>query len=297
MIQTPPRNFEIKFSMGAHRPNFAAMNVSIGAMLHPALAVLADQFSQVRELGLQHVQIGYNAALDTAAGVAQLREIAAQNSIEITTVFCGFEGESYADIPTVQRTVGLVPIQTRALRLAKIEEIATFARNLGVSRVGAHIGFIPEDEGEDFWALAKIVGQICDDLARENQVFSLETGQETARGLRHFLETVAKPNLKVNFDPANMILYGNNEPKAALNVLFPWIDGVHCKDGKWPTQNGALGEETPLGAGDVDFAVWLKKLIALGYDGPLTIEREISGPHQARDIARGRDLIREILGL
>lgn len=266
-------------------------------MLHPSPDFLPTQFAEVRELELSHVQIGYNPALDDAAGVLALREVAAQNGVEITTVFCAFEGESYADIATVQRSVGLVPAATRAQRLAKTGEISAFARKLGVGRVAAHIGFISPDDGDDFLELVTIVRQICDDLALENQVFSLETGQETAAQLQHFLESVARPNLKVNFDPANMILYGNDEPKKALDVLFRWIDGVHCKDGKWPTRNGLLGEETPLGEGDVDFAAWLRKLRALGYDGPLTIEREISGAAQKRDIARGRDFILEILGI
>ena len=131
--------------------------------------------------------------------------------------------------------------------------------------------------------------------ARQGQTFALETGQETARGLRRFIEDVGRPNLRVNFDPANMILYGKDRPIPALDVLMPWIDGVHCKDGRWPTQAGQLGEETPLGAGDVDLAAWLARLLALGYRGPLTIEREISGEEQRRDIAAGRDLIRSLV--
>lgn len=273
----------------------------IGAMMHPSFEHIDEMFAQARQLNLSHVQIGYSPPIDSAQGVARLLDASARHGVEITTVFCGFEGESYADIPTVRATVGLVPPETRAVRIEKTRRIADFAHRLGVSRIGAHIGFIPEDQGTDqgtgesadFDDIVRVVQSICDELAARGQVFALETGQETAAGLKRFLEAVARANLKVNFDPANMILYGNDEPMAALQVLGPWIDGVHCKDGRWPTQEGQLGEEMPLGEGDVDIREWLRQLRALGYNGPLTIEREISGPQQQADIARGRDLIQD----
>ena len=102
---------------------------------------------------------------------------------------------------------------------------------------------------------------ICVELAKNGQVFALETGQETAAGLKHFIEDVAVDNLHVNFDPANMILYGNDKPIPALDVLAPWIDGVHFKDGTWPTVAGQLGTETPLGEGDVDIPASTAKLL------------------------------------
>ena len=189
-----------------------------------------------------------------------------------------------------------MPAATRAARLDVTYQIADFARRLGVERVAAHIGFVPEDSDEPLYAeIVKTSQAVCDRLGVQGQTFALETGQETALGLRRFIEDVNCQNLRVNFDPANMILYGKDKPIPALDVLMPWIDGVHCKDGKWPTQDGQLGEETPLGAGDVDLAQWLRRLLALGYRGPLTIEREISGEAQRRDIAAGRDLIRSLV--
>ena len=269
--------------------------LSIGAMMHPAFEHIDEMFAQARALELSHVQIGYSSPIDSEQGVAHLLEASQRHNVEITTVFCGFEGESYADIPTIQATVGLVPRATRAARIEKTSRISDFAHRLGVARIGAHIGFIPEDEsqGADFEDIVRVVQNICDELAARGQVFALETGQETAAGLRRFLEAVGRENLKVNFDPANMVMYGKDEPIAALQVLGSWIDGVHCKDGIWPKAPGTLGEEMPLGEGDVDIREWLRRLREAGYNGPLTIEREISGPQQQADIARGRDLIRQ----
>ncbi len=268
--------------------------LGVMAQFHPAPRPALEA---VRELDIPTVQISYPAPLDNPAGVAAIRDACAATGVEITTVFCGYAGESYADIPTVQRTVGLVPLETRAERLDVTYRIADFARKIGVSQVAAHIGFVPEDaDDEAYRDIVETLQNICDRLGAQGQTFALETGQETAQGLRQFIENVNRPNLRVNFDPANMILYGKDQPIPALDVLMPWISGVHCKDGRWPTQPGQLGEETPLGEGDVDLGAWLHRLIALGYRGPLTIEREISGEEQRRDIAAGRDLILSLIG-
>jgi sugar phosphate isomerase/epimerase len=253
-----------------------------------ALAAL----NYVRSLGVPTAQISYPVAVDSEAGIREIEVARLATGIEITTVFCSFAGESYFDIPTVQATVGLVPQATRAERVERTLKIAEFAQKIGVKRVATHIGFVPEDHsGPLYVTMVQVTRRICDALRASGQVFALETGQETAQSLKHFIQHVHRDNLKVNFDPANMILYGNEQPIPALDVLIPWIDGVHCKDGRWPTQEGQLGKETPLGEGDVNLRAWLKRLLELGYRGPLTIEREISGERQKEDILRAVALL------
>ena len=250
----------------------------------------------VRDAEIYTVHLQYPPQFDNADGIEAIRDAVRQTGVAITTVFCGFEGESYADIPTVINTVGLVPEAPREARVEKIERISTFARALAVDRIGAHIGFIPHDTDDPRYdALVETVRGICDSLATREQVFALETGQETSASLKRFIEDVKRDNLKVNFDPANMILYGTEEPIAATKLLSPWIDGVHCKDGNWPAEKGELGTETPFGQGAVDAKVWLQTLIELGYRGPLTIEREISGDAQMRDVVAARELIEGVL--
>ncbi len=248
------------------------------------------------DMAIPTVQLQYPAHLDTPDGVQKIKSAERETGIEITTIFCGFAGESYADIPTVRETVGLVPEATRAARVELIGQISRFAQNLGVSRVAAHIGFIPDDCHDPLHGeMVAAVRGICDDLATRNQVFALETGQETALALKKFLEDVARPNLSVNFDPANMILYGNDNPIEAMEILAPYIDGVHCKDGLWPTQTDQLGAEVPFGEGAVEAEIWLSKLLASDYRGPLTIEREIAGETQKRDIVAAKKLIETAL--
>lgn len=250
----------------------------------------------VRAMGIPTIQLQYPAPLDTPDGIGEIRSACAQSGVEITVVFCGFAGESYADIPTVRATVGLVPPATRAARIEMTLQIARFAAQLGVSRVAAHIGFIPENPAELLYLeLVETLRHICDELAKNDQMFLLETGQETARGLKQFLETVSRPNLRVNFDPANMVLYGQNPPLEALETLFPYIESVHCKDGLWPTAPDTLGVEVPFGEGDVGAVKWLERLLELGYRGPLTIEREIEGEARTRDILTAKTLIESVL--
>jgi sugar phosphate isomerase/epimerase len=205
--------------------------------------------------------------------LARLREI----GVQISVVFGGFEGESYADIPTVSKTVGLVPPATRAERTQEMKEISDFARLLGVDAVALHLGFVPHDASDPLYpGILEVTREVCDHCRNNGQRLHLETGQETADALLRFMADVGRDNLYINFDPANMILYGSGEPIAALRQVGRFVRSVHCKDGKWAANPGKeWGAEVPLGQGDVNFERFLSTLKEIGYDGPLTIEREI----------------------
>jgi sugar phosphate isomerase/epimerase len=222
----------------------------------------------------------------TAANAEAFRQRLVELGIKVSVVFAGFDGESYADIPTTQRTIGLAPAATRAERLVELKEIADFARLLstpetsysgGPIPVGLHVGFVPHDEtSPEFVDIVAATQSICDHCAAFGQAVHLETGQEPAGVLLEFLAAVGRPNLGVNFDPANMILYGCGEPLPALQQLGRHVRSVHCKDAKWSDAPGETwGEETPLGKGAVNFAAFLGVLDEIDYRGPLTIEREI----------------------
>jgi sugar phosphate isomerase/epimerase len=226
--------------------------------------------------------------------LAHLKEL----GIRITVVFGGFEGESYADIPTVVRTVGLVPPVTRAARLREMQEISDFARLLGVDAVGMHVGFVPHDAANPMRGeVVAVTRQLCDHCRANGQNLHLETGQEAADTLLQFLGEVNRDNLFVNFDPANMILYGCGEPIEALRKVGRYVRSVHCKDARWAARPGLeWGVEVPLGEGDVGIESFLRTLGDLGYTGPLTIEREISQEpdRQKEEIGRGIRLLSEL---
>lgn len=256
-------------------------------------AGLGVSLKDLAQIGVQTVQL-HAPKPATRANPRGVTEQLAEAGVQVTAVFAGFAGESYADIPTVKRTVGLVPPETYAERLRETREIADFTAALGVDAVGMHIGFVPEDDGDPIFArVVAAAREVCDHCAGQGQYFHLETGQETGAGLLHFFAAVDRPNLAINFDPANMILYGSGEPIAALKLVGRYVRSVHCKDARWAAHPGhEWGEETPLGQGDVGLESYLRTLHGLGYRGPLTIEREIGGPEQIRDLAAAVELLR-----
>lgn len=219
-------------------------------------------------------------------------------NITISVVFGGFDGESYVDIPTTRRTVGLVPPETRAARTAEMKEISDFAKLLGVSIVGLHVGFVPHDPQDPMYDdVVRVTREVCDHAKNNGQAVHLETGQESADTLLKFIGDVARDNLFVNFDPANMILYGSGEPLVALKKIGRYVHSVHCKDALWSSQPGdTWGTEMPLGEGAVGMEAYLRTLDEIGYRGPLTIEREIpqDRPRQKAEIGRAITLLSEL---
>ena len=253
----------------------------------------------VKALGVRCGQLGVAGDVPLGKQAADAWKKAIQDEqFTLVTVFAAYNGESYADIPTVQRTVGFIPPATREEREKRTLELSDFAARLGVSAIACHIGFVPEDEhNPDYVTVRAMVRRICDHAARHKQVFSLETGQEPAKVLLRFIRDVDRPNLRINFDPANMILYGTGDPIEALDVLGPLVVSVHCKDGDWPPKDNpaALGVEKPLGQGSVGMERFIKKLKQIGYSAPLNIEREAEDPEQRRkDIRLAVELLQRL---
>ena len=225
-----------------------------------------------------------------------IRKKAKEKEIKITSLICGFEDEDYQDIPTIKRTVGLVNPATRGKRVLRVLSYSDFALELEVEIIQAHIGFIPENTSDfNYKELVLALQKIADYCKENNQSFTLETGQEKALILSKFIEDVNRSNLGVNFDPANMLLYDADDPIEALDILGKYVIGVHCKDGKRPERKGELGKEYPLGEGDVGIEKFINKLRKIGYTGHLTIEREISGQKQIRDILKAKELLQKLV--
>jgi sugar phosphate isomerase/epimerase len=255
-----------------------------------------ESLRKAKEIGVDNVQMGVppDKYLE-GEGLEELRSALKEFGIKVTTVFCGFEGESYADIPTVRKTVGFVPRERRAERIRKAMKISDFAKEIGCDRIAAHVGFIPEDPSDPLYGeVVEAVREVAEYCKGNGQLFCLETGQETAQTLLRFIKDVGMDNIRVNFDPANMILYGVGDPIEALELLKDYVVGVHCKDGKWPTEKDKLGHEVPLGEGDVGIERFIEKLKEIGYTGPLTIEREITGEEQKRDMLKAKALLERL---
>lgn len=267
---------------------FASIDAGLGVKLEIA-----------HELGVPTIHLHTpQPASRTPERAAQFRKQIDGLGIRVTVVFGGFEGESYADIPTVARTIGLVPPATRPSRIRELKEIADFAAQIGAEAIGLHIGHLSEDAADrEYRDVVSATREVCDHCQALGLRFHLETGQESVETLLRFLHDVARDNVFVNFDPANMILYGSGDPIEALKKVGPYVRSVHCKDGKWAARPGVdWGCEVPLGEGDVGFETFLRTLDHFGYDGPLTIEREIpqEPARQKEEIGRGLHLLNQL---
>lgn len=260
----------------------------------------AETLQALCNLGFRCGQLAIpgNLELDSRNLQAWKKALAEAN-FSVYTVFAAFEGESYADIPTVQRTVGFIPPVTREVRELRMLEVSDFAAQLGVGSIATHVGFVPENPTHpDYLAVREMVRRVCDHAISHQQTFALETGQERAEVLLNFLIDVNRRNLGINFDPANMVLYGTGDPIESLAVIGQHVVSVHCKDGNWPPPEvpGALGTEQPLGKGAVDLKAFLTTLKEIGYRGPLAIERETPDKEaRLRDIAEGKKLLEELI--
>lgn len=262
-------------------------------------AGLGVKLEVVQELGIPTLQLhAPHRSTRTPAAAEKFVERLDQLNVELTAVFGGFEGESYADIPTVSRTVGLVPPETRAERLREMFEISDFARLLGCDVIALHLGFVPHDRSLPLYEeVLQVTRQLCEHASQNDQALHLETGQETGDALLAFIADSECDNLFVNFDPANMILYGTGDPIETLKEIGKYVRSVHCKDALWSDQPGVTwGREVPLGEGQVDMQRYLQTLKQIGYLGPLTIEREIpqEPERQKQEIDHAASLLKKL---
>jgi sugar phosphate isomerase/epimerase len=208
----------------------------------------------------------------------------------------GFPGEDYTTPKTIEKTGGFGDPSTRPERIERFKWAIARTKALGLADIMLHAGFIPEVSSPDRKSFLDTLAKVSD-LAREAGItVAFETGQESASLLRRTLDDLKSPNLKVNFDPANMLLYDKDDPLQVLELLAPDIRSVHVKDANRPTANGQWGEEVPLGRGQTNTREFVKALRRVGYRGPLCIEREVGTQKERfRDIEHGVRFLRECL--
>jgi L-ribulose-5-phosphate 3-epimerase len=257
----------------------------------PELKLLLD------ELGIDVVQIAcgdpHHAAWEEGD---RLPEVARAAGFRLTGAMLGFPGEDYTTPQTIQKTGGFGDPATRPERLQRFRWALDRTRALGLSDLMLHAGFLPEPDASDRKPFLDTLGKAADLAKEKGLTLAFETGQETADLLRRTLDDLKCPNVKVNFDPANMLLYDKGDPLRAVEILGADIRSVHVKDANRPTTPGQWGDEVPLGQGQVNIRQFVKTLQKVGYRGALCIEREFGNQRQrVGDIARGIRFLRECL--
>jgi len=250
-------------------------------------------------LGLTGTQLAcWDPNLYTDEAAAETVAASREFDVEVNTVWAGGGGTiatvwNFYDGPL---TIGIVPRPERRERIDGLKAGADFAKKIGVRSITTHVGFIPENPNNDLYkevvVSLKEVCAYCSDLGLE---FWFETGQETPVTLLRTIEDVGADNMGINLDPANLILYGKASPVDALDVFGKYVRGVHAKDGLYPTNGRELGTEVALGQGKVNFPKLIEGLKKYNFNGHLTIEREITGPQQIKDIKAGIKLLESLI--
>ena len=262
-----------------------------------SLGGIEEDLRWMRENDFSECQLAsWEPALWTDENAAALMVLFEEYEVGISAFWCGWEGPAVWDFYDGPKTLGLLPREYREIRVRNLCEGADFARKMGIKDVITHMGFIPENPNDpEFLPFCDAVCRVASHLKENGQNLLFETGQETPVTMLRCFETVGTGNLYVNLDTANLILYGTANPVDALDTIGAYVRNLHAKDGFYPTTGHDLGKEVPIGCGKVGFPAVLRKLRDLGYDGAVTIEREISGAEQRKDILEGRAYLQGIL--
>lgn len=251
----------------------------------------------LREVGVActHVALGdpNHAAWDEGPDLVQALKKA---NLDISATMIGYAGEDYTTPETIKRTAGFGDPATRRERLEVFKRAVEMTAELEVEVLASHAGFIPDPADPERASFLDSLGEAADYAEQKGVIFAMETGQETAELLRRTLDELSMESLKVNFDPANMILYDMGDPIHAVELLGADIVHVHLKDGCGPETPGAWGAEVPLGEGDVGMSEFLEALAGSEYLGPLIVERAVEDQAQAvADIRNGVHLLRRLI--
>jgi len=255
----------------------------VGVSMEPEAAV-----AKVSALGLPTFQAccGPDVYRSDQA-LERLRQTCADNGVEVSTVWAGLPGPAVWNFIDGPATIGLVPPEYRPERTRALCDAAAWALRVGAPSITTHCGFIPADPKDpNYIGTVESLKEVAAACQANGVEFWFETGQETPITLLRTIEDIGTDNLGINLDPANLLMYGNGNPVDALDVFGPYVRGVHAKDGDYPTNGRELGHEKPMGQGRVNFPVLVPKLKSMGFQGALTIEREISGDQQIADIKR-----------
>ena len=264
----------------------------IGVIVDSFRTGLLDGIRLARQIGADGIQIYATEGemSPDALNPARRRELLDRITSEglVVSALCGDLGGH-----------GFMVAEDNAWRIEKSKRIMDLARDLNTQIVTTHIGVVPPDPAHP---RQRTLRQACVELARFGDAtgayFAIETGPETAAVLRDFLDSLGAKGVRVNLDPANLVMVTGDDPVAAVRLLAPYIVHTHAKDGirllvKSPEviyglledeiKSGEAFREVPLGQGSVDFPAYLRALDAIGYHGFLTIEREV-GDNPTADI-------------
>ncbi len=256
-----------------------------------------ERFKLLAENGFKTCQLNvWLPEFMTDEYAEKVLECTKKYDVRITACWCGWSGPAEWNFTEGPHTLGLVPVTYRHMRAEELKKKFDFAKKLGVTDVITHVGFLPEvPTTTEYQELICTLKDVAAYAKNNGQNFLFETGQETPVTLKRTIEDIGTGNLGINLDPANLICYGKANPVDALDVFGEYVRNIHGKDCLYPTNGYDLGKEVRLGDGKVNYPAFIKKLKEIGYDGPITIEREISGDEQTQDIIYAKELLEKLI--
>lgn len=258
----------------------------------------ATKMRKLKELGLETCQLCcWDHEFFTEEKAKEIDEVREETGIIITELWGGWSAPRVWNFKEGPITLGLVPEAYRAKRLDELKRCADFAKRLNITDMITHAGFIPEVMySKEYYGTLVALQEIVGYCKSNDLYFDFETGQETPITLKRMITDLNSDNIGVNFDPANLICYGKANPVDALDVLGPYVRGVHGKDAMYPVADPYhTGEEKPLGQGQVNYPAFVPKLKSFGYDRSITIEREIEGDEQIADIKMAKEILEKLI--
>ena len=272
------------------------MNNEIGVLISYKKTVdILEKFKMAKAMDILSCQLSmWDETMFTEEYANTLKTAMEETGFKISALWAGWGGPCEWNFTYGPTTIGLVPPAYRDSRLNTLKKASDFALMLGIDKIITHVGFIPENpDHPDFAGTVGALRNICRYMKARNQYFLFETGQETPVTMLRTIQAIETENVGINLDTANLILYGKANTLDSLDVFGKYVMETHIKDGVYPVDGMKLGKEVPAGQGKANLPAVIKRLKELGFTGTFTIEREISGEQQQKDIAMARDLLKQ----
>ena len=250
-----------------------------------------DLVAKLSATGMTRMQLALDPLRENAAIWGDTATVLRQAEVTVVSGMFGCVGEDYSTLDSIRVTGGIAPDATWPENLKNIQATAGIAADLGLKLVTFHAGFVPhEPTRPDYQKMLSRLAVVAEIFAARQVQVGLETGQESAAALARLLAALDLPNVGVNFDPANLILYGQGDPVAAIRTLGSLVRQVHLKDAKSTEVPGTWGEEVVAGTGEVNWPEFFRALTEINFAGDIVIERE-AGTQSIADVRAAREVL------
>ena len=257
--------------------------------------IAKDLVERVQQVGVKYVQLALSPIVKNPSAWENTQELFSQAGIEVISGMSETIGEDYSTLESIRRTGGIVPDNTWETNLEHIQKVVEIAASMRLNLVTLHAGFLPHDpETLEYKKIRDRMLQLANLFLCAGLTMGLETGQETADHLKSFLSALNCPNIRVNYDPANILLYGNGDPIKVVDTLAPFIVQCHIKDALKTKVPGTWGTEVCAGTGEVDWKQFFTRLKANGFSGDFSLERE-SGDQRVADLIAGKQMAEKLM--